>query len=71
MRSVVLAVVVAAGFGLAGLTGASAAPAGGGSAVGQAAGHTSHVVPVAMGCGRGWHRNWRGRCVPNRGWRRR
>jgi hypothetical protein len=23
------------------------------------------IIQVREGCGRGWHRNWRGRCVPN------
>jgi hypothetical protein len=26
---------------------------------------TADIIQVAQGCGRGWHRNWRGRCVPN------
>ena len=25
----------------------------------------SNIIQVAQGCGRGWHRNWRGFCVPN------
>jgi hypothetical protein len=29
---------------------------------------TADIIQVAQGCGRGFHRNWRGRCVPN--WRR-
>lgn len=69
MRTIVFAAIAAAGLGLAGLQAASAAPAGG-AALGQAASQNSDVTTVAMGCGRGWHRNWRGRCVPNRYWRR-
>jgi hypothetical protein len=25
----------------------------------------SAIVQIAGGCGRGWHPNWNGRCVPN------
>ncbi len=28
------------------------------------------ITEVRARCGRGWHRNWRGRCVPNRWWHR-
>jgi hypothetical protein len=29
----------------------------------------SNIIQVAGGCGRGWHPNWRGVCVPNRYYR--
>jgi len=70
MRGLVAAVIVAVGIGFAAATPAAAAPAIGGAAVAQSAERTSGVLTVRQGCGRGWHRNWRGRCVPNRPWRR-
>ncbi len=69
MRTLCLATLVAAFVGLAFASSASAAPAIGGSALAQAVGFTDEAMPAAGGCGRGWHRNWRGRCVPNRRWR--
>lgn len=69
MRAIVFAALIAAGCGLAGTASAAIVPAGSVSAV-QAVGGSVDLTPVAMGCGRGWHRNWRGRCVPNRRWRR-
>jgi len=45
------------------MAGASAAPANG-HAISEAAEHSSSVTDVAGGCGRGWHRNRWGRCVP-------
>jgi hypothetical protein len=53
---------MAAGASLAG-TAASAAPANG-KVIAQAADHASYVTDVAGGCGRGWHRNPWGKCVP-------
>lgn len=70
MRALYLTIAIAAALGFASVSIASAAPALGGSALVQAAGQTDEAMPVAGGCGRGWHRNWRGRCVPNRRWRR-
>jgi hypothetical protein len=32
--------------------------------IAQAADHASYVTDVAGGCGRGWHRNPWGKCVP-------
>jgi hypothetical protein len=63
MRHLVLSIAMAAGVSLIGMVGASAAPANG-QAISQAAEHSSSVTDVAGGCGRGWHRNRWGRCVP-------
>ena len=63
MRHLVIAVVVAAGRCFVGALGASAAPANG-QAISQSAEQTSSVTKVWGGCGRGWHRNRWGRCVP-------
>jgi hypothetical protein len=63
MRYLVLAIVLAAGFSVAGSFGASAAPAAG-KAISQAADQTNATADVAGGCGRGWHRNRWGRCIP-------
>jgi hypothetical protein len=63
MRLLVLGVVMAAGVSLLGIGAASAAPANG-QAITQAATQTSSVTKVWGGCGRGWHRNRWGRCVP-------
>ena len=63
MRHLVLAVVMAVGVGLLGIGGASASPASG-KAIAQAADQASSVTKVWGGCGRGWHRNRWGRCVP-------
>ena len=62
MRYLMIAIVMAAGASLAG-TAASAAPANG-KGIAQAADHASYVTDVAGGCGRGWHRNPWGKCVP-------
>jgi hypothetical protein len=63
MRHLVIAVVVAAGACFVGAFGASAAPANG-QAISQSAEQGSSVTKVWGGCGRGWHRNRWGRCVP-------
>jgi hypothetical protein len=63
MRYIVLAIVIAVGVGMVGIGGASAAPANG-QAIAQAADQASSVTKVWGGCGRGWHRNQWGRCVP-------
>jgi hypothetical protein len=63
MRYLVIAMVMAAGASLAGTAAVSAAPANG-KAIAQAADHASYVTDVAGGCGRGWHRNAWGKCVP-------
>jgi hypothetical protein len=63
MRYLVIAIVMAASASLAGTAAVSAAPANG-QAIAQAANHASYVTDVAGGCGRGWHRNPWGRCVP-------
>jgi hypothetical protein len=70
MRATILAVLVTAGIGLFGASMASAAP-GGNTALLNASNDVSGVVQVSDGCGRGWHRNWRGECRPDRYWRRR
>jgi hypothetical protein len=63
MRYLMIVVVAAVGASLIGSVAASAAPANG-RAIAQAADHASYVTDVAGGCGRGWHRNAWGRCVP-------
>jgi hypothetical protein len=62
MRHLMIAILMAAGASLAGRA-VSAAPANG-NAIAQAADHASYVTDVAGGCGRGWHRNPWGKCVP-------
>ncbi len=62
MRYLMIEIVMAAGASLA-ATAVSAAPANG-KVIAQAADHASYVTDVAGGCGRGWHRNPWGRCVP-------
>jgi hypothetical protein len=63
MRYLTIAIVMVAGASLAGTAAVSAAPANG-KVIAQAADHASYVTDVAGGCGRGWHRNPWGRCVP-------
>jgi hypothetical protein len=63
MRYLMIAIVMAAGASLAGTAAVSAAPANG-KVIAQAAAYSSSVTDVAGGCGRGWHRNVYGRCVP-------
>jgi hypothetical protein len=63
MRYLMIAMVMAAGVSLAGTAAVSAAPANG-NAIAQAAEHASDVTDVAGGCGRGWHRDAWGKCVP-------
>ena len=68
MRAILFAGFLAAGIGLVGTSSVSAAP-GGNTALLNASNEVSGVVQVRDGCGRGWHRNWRGRCVPDRWYR--
>jgi hypothetical protein len=63
MRYLMIAIVMAAGASLAGTGVVSAAPANG-KVIAQAADHASYVTDVAGGCGRGWHRDAWGKCVP-------
>jgi hypothetical protein len=64
MRHLVLAAIIAVGVGwFMGIGGASAAPANG-QAISQSAENTSSISDVAGACGRGWHRDRWGRCVP-------
>jgi hypothetical protein len=63
MRYLMIAILMAAGASLAGTAAVSAAPANG-KVIAQAADHASYVTDVAGGCGRGWHRNPWGKCVP-------
>jgi hypothetical protein len=63
MRHLMIAILMAAGASLAGSAAVSAAPANG-NAIARAADHASYVTDVAGGCGRGWHRNAWGKCVP-------
>jgi len=62
MRVAALTLVAAVGFALAAVS-ANAAPTVPPPTVPEA----SNVMPVAGGCGRGFHRNYRGYCVRN--WR--
>ena len=65
MRSILFAILVAAGFALTGTSGANAAAANG-AVVGQAAQQSDQVIVVRDGCGRHRHwSRWRGRCVWN------
>lgn len=65
MRTIFFAMLVAAGFALTGISGASAAAVNG-TAVGQAAQASDQVTVVRDGCGRGRHYSrYRGRCVWN------
>ncbi len=64
MRHIILAAIMAAGVGLIGIGGASAAPASG-QAIAQAADHANSITEVRGGCGRGWHRGPHGGCRPN------
>lgn len=70
MRGLVAAAIIAAGLSFAAIPSASAAPAIGAAALGYLLEHTSDLEAIAQGCGRGWHRNRFGRCVPNRRGRR-
>jgi hypothetical protein len=63
MRRIALAIIMGVGVGFIGFGGASAAPANG-QAIAQTADQANSVVKVWGGCGRGWHRNRWGRCVP-------
>jgi hypothetical protein len=66
MKGTLLAALTALMMGLgASLTAANAMPM---SAVPSVSADDA-VILVREGCGRGWHRNWRGRCVPNCPWR--
>jgi hypothetical protein len=65
MRRITLAILIAAGFGFVGASGASAAPANG-AAIGELGRKTDQVIQVRESCGLGRHRNW-GRCVPGCG----
>jgi hypothetical protein len=63
MRYLMIAIAMAACASLAGTAAVSAAPANG-KVIAQAADHSSLVTDVAGACGRGWHRNVYGKCVP-------
>lgn len=54
-----LSAALVAGALLAGISSVQAAPA-------SPAAGISHVIVAADGCGRGWHRNYHGRCVRDR-----
>ena len=62
MRTIMLVGLVAAGIGLAGISGASALPANGAAIIGDAATATDHVTPVQWGHwrwgSRGGHWRW-------------
>jgi hypothetical protein len=62
MRSFLFAAATLAAAYFIGSGGASAAPVSG-QGFGKAD-QSSYVTKVAEGCGRGWHRNRWGRCVP-------
>jgi hypothetical protein len=65
MRTIALATLIAAGFGLVGASAASAAPANG-AAVAELGRQTDQVIQVRESCGLGRHRNW-SHCVPGCG----
>ena len=65
MRVPALALLSAFGLATAAIGGASAAPV----TAAMPAPEVSNIVQVAQGCGRGFHRNYRGFCVPNRVYR--
>jgi hypothetical protein len=56
MLRIVLAMLIAAGFGLVGASGASAAPANG-AAIAELGRQTDQVIQVRESCGLGRHRN--------------
>jgi hypothetical protein len=64
-RRIALAMLVAAGFGLIGASGVSAAPANG-AAIAEVGHQADQVIQVRESCGPGRHRNW-GHCVPGCG----
>ena len=64
MRAIFTAVIFAAGLGILGVSGASAAPANG-AAIATANADNSQVQSVMGGCGRGSHRGPRGGCRRN------
>lgn len=55
-------IALAGALAVIGVASASAAPVISNPGTEQA----SNIVPAAWGCGRGWHPNRWGRCVPNR-----
>lgn len=59
MKKILVASAFVIGFGIAGLTGASAMPL---APLGQAA--SGDTIQVAGGCGWGWHRGPYGGCRP-------
>jgi hypothetical protein len=65
MRKTALATLTAAGFGLVGACGASAAPANG-AAIAELGYLAYYVMQVRESCGRGRHRSY-GHCVPGCG----
>ena len=70
MRTILFGTLVAAGLVVVGASSALAVPANGMVIAPDKLGYqASDAIPIAGGCGPGWHRNWAGRCVPN--WRRR
>jgi hypothetical protein len=64
MRHMLLAVATAVGISLIGIAGASAVPANN-QAISQITDHSSQVIKVMEGCGRGWHRGPYGHCRRN------
>jgi len=56
------AIILAGAFAVGAAATASAAPL----APRMATEHAANIIQVAGGCGRGWHPNRWGRCVPNR-----
>ena len=66
MRRIVLAMLIAAGFGIIGASGGSAAPANGVAIAELIVHQTDRVIQVRESCGVGRHRNW-GHCVPGCG----
>lgn len=70
MRKTLLTLAAAACIA-GGLTiSAEAMPLSAAGAASTATANAAHLILVRQGCGGGFHRNWRGRCVPNRRVRR-
>jgi hypothetical protein len=67
MRSYAIAAIVAGGFGVIVATSGTSAAPGDNSALPQMAKTHSNVIQVLGNCGRGWHRNRWGQCVPGCG----
>lgn len=64
MRILSVSLFLAGAIALLGMSAASAAAANN-AAIAKASSQANLVISVAGGCGRGWHRGPRGRCIRN------